>query len=336
MHNKNKNKLKQLFFYLLRRLKKIDRRTATFLFFVVISIVLWFFNALSKEYTSSIDMPVQFTGISNLYKVHTPLPQKLTLQITGQGFTLLRYKIFGSSTSFKYNLNSYFTDVSDSLLSIHIATQSSRKQIEQCFSEDITVGEVIPKTIDVFFSKLSFKKVAVRFAGEINFAPQFWLKGAVKISPDSMVIGGPKQILDTLTEICTNPVVFENIKQHEIKYSTVNDLGIFQIRNPEITIKLDVEKYTETTLRLPVKMINVPEKVNVMLFPDYADIKFLISLQEYEQLDTNFFQLIADFDQINRNSNREQVKIDLISHPSTVKILNMNPKEVILVMSVKR
>ena len=336
MYDKYKNQIKQFFLNLSRKFKKIDGRTTTFLFFVLVSTILWFLNALSKENTTNIKIPVQFTGISDEYKAHSPLPQHLTLQITGQGFTLLRYKVVKPLAPFKYDLKPYFIGSSDSLLTVKIVTQLSKKQIEQYFDDAVTVGEIEPRNIDAVFSKLSFKNVAVKFVGDIKFASQFWLKGKIEMVPDSMIIGGPKSILDTVNFIYIHPVSFENVRQKVTKQTTVDDKGIFQIQKPEVKVTLDAEKYTEATLRLPIKVLNEPEKVNVMLFPDHANVKFLISLHEYERIDTSFFQLVADFSQINHNSNREQIKIDLLSYPNTVKILNINPREVTFVISVKK
>jgi len=321
---------------LLRILKKINRRTVTFLIFVLISAVLWLLNALSKTYSTEISIPVQYVGTPNNYMSHSTMPQEFTLQVEGKGFTILRYKIIKTIIPFKFDLSSYFSMKKDSVIATKIATQTFKRQIEQYLYENITVEDINPKLIDATFSMITFKKVAVLFTGDIKFAPQYWLKGNIEITPDSIIIGGPKNILDTVNAVYTKTIQKNDIRQKTVKNTIVDNRGIFKILNPEVKITVNAEKFTETSLRLPIRTINEPLKTNVMLFPDNATVKFLISLQEFERIDTSNFQLVADLSQINYSPEQEQIKIDLISYPETVKILNINPREVSFVISVKK
>ena len=336
MEDKQNNPLTQSFFNQFKMFKKIDSHTITFLIFVVISAILWFLNALSKTYSTEISIPVQFTWMSNNYMLHSPAPKQFSLQINGTGFTILRYKAVMPLAPFKFDISSYFAGQNDSLINVTIVTQFSKKQIEQYFNESIVVDDIEPKNINATFSKMTFKKVAVRFVGDLKFAPQYWVKGDISISPDSIVIGGPKRILDTVCAIYTRPIQKKDIRQQIVKNIEIDDKGIFHIKNHEVKVVINVEKYTETSLRLPVTIINEPAKTNVMLFPDNATVKFLISIQECENIDMASFQLVADFSQINYNSDKEQIKIDLITYPETVKILSINPREATFVISVKK
>jgi len=324
------------FFRKLIKYLRVDNHTFTFIVFVIVSAILWLLNTLSKTYNTSMSIPVQFVWSSNDYMIHSPMPKQLTMQIEGTGFTILSYKTIMPLSSFRFDLSSHFEGKEDSVISANIVTQLVKKQIEQYFKENFIVDEIKPEKINASFSKMSFKKMAVQFAGDLKFESQYWLKGKILITPDSIIVGGPKNILDTTDVIYTKFLQFKDIRKQILKNTTIDTKGVFIVQNPEIKIVINTEKFTETSLRLPVTIVNEPPKSNVLLFPDYSTIRFLISIQELEQLDPSTFQLIADFNQTSYTSDKEQIKVDLITHPETVKILSINPREVTYIINLQK
>lgn len=54
-------------------------------------IVFWLFNALQQTYVTRIDYPIVFQGLVPAPELEEKLPQKITLEVAGEGWLLLRY-----------------------------------------------------------------------------------------------------------------------------------------------------------------------------------------------------------------------------------------------------
>ncbi len=75
----------------------IKRNVVTYGVCVIIATVLWFLNALNKEYTTEITYPIKYTELPKGKLLVSEPPKEMTLAIKAHGFALLRYSI---STSF--------------------------------------------------------------------------------------------------------------------------------------------------------------------------------------------------------------------------------------------
>ena len=334
---KNKTSFKRKYAKVMIRIRNTDNRTATFLFFLLISSVLWFLNALSKDYITEIETPIQIVGVPRDLRSHETLPTSITTQVSGRGFTLLRYIIASPNIPFKLDVDPYFAGYSNQQdVSFQVITQLVRKQIEQYYGGVFSVLDVYPRNINASFSKIEFKKVAVKFRGNIQFESQFWQKGPLKIEPDSIEIGGPKLIVDTVKWISTEKVNILNVNKFTTLKTKVDNQDIFEIDNSKIKISVDAEKFTESTLKVPIRVLNMPASYNVMLFPDYVMVKFLVSLDEYEHIDVDGFLPIVDYENMNTKGGKEKIKVDVVEQPESAKKVTIHPREVNYVIGVKR
>ena len=90
-------------YFKIERLKN-DKQIVVFLVCLLIATALWFLNALSKDYSTTISYPVKFVNPPSNQFVSNKLPQKFELQVEAHGFTLLRHKLSLSFSPIVINL----------------------------------------------------------------------------------------------------------------------------------------------------------------------------------------------------------------------------------------
>jgi hypothetical protein len=70
-----------------------NQRLIIFIICLILATILWFLNALSKNYTTQIAYPVRYIELpKNKFIINEP-PSNLQLRVNAHGFTLLRYKL---------------------------------------------------------------------------------------------------------------------------------------------------------------------------------------------------------------------------------------------------
>lgn len=328
--------LKRRYYKFLIWFRKSDKRSFIFLIFLLISGILWLLNALSKEYITEIDIPVQFTGTPRELRPHTPLPKNLTVHAKGKGFTLLSHKSSMQGT-FKYDIKPYFIGhKGESDVSIKIITELVKKQIEQYYGSSLSLIEIYPKTIDATFSRIIYKKVAVKFQGQLIFSPQFWQKGITTLTPDSIEIGGPEHVMDTVTTVQTQFKSIDKINSNITIKTMLDDKGVFEIPATEIEVHVVAEKFTEATAKLPIRVLNSPEKNNILLFPDHITVKYHIAIDDYEHIKKTDFLPIVDYNLMQINKGKEKIKVELIEYPDNARNIAIIPREVRYLIGNKR
>lgn len=75
----------------------INRNGLVFAFFLLLSFIFWYLNSLGKDLETDIRYPVKYVSIPKNRELKENLPQKLTLFMTGPGYSILRLKITGSA-----------------------------------------------------------------------------------------------------------------------------------------------------------------------------------------------------------------------------------------------
>ena len=77
----------------------LNKNVVIFAFFLFLSFIFWYLNSLGKEIKSDIRYPVSYINPPKGRVIAGELPSKLSLELKGQGYSLLKHKVFVNKTS---------------------------------------------------------------------------------------------------------------------------------------------------------------------------------------------------------------------------------------------
>jgi hypothetical protein len=307
------------------KLKK-DRRLIVFAVCLLIATALWFLNALSKNYTTTINYPVKYTNPpEEMFLTSTP-PKKFELKVEGYGFSLLRYKLILSPSPIVLNLASIHESYEGSGNIITIQSQSLIQRISQQVSNEISITEISPNVITLIFDSVATKTLPVKTNLITTFKPQFYLKNEITFQPESIKVSGPSAALDTISFLETESVNISEIDENIEKVVRVKSPLNTELSTDKVLVKIPVEKFTEKELTIPVEIKNKPEDVSVKLFPSEVKVSFLVGMSNYESTTTNNFKITVDFNQADNSSETLDVTVD--SQPQFIQSLRVSPQSV--------
>lgn len=305
---------------------KDDKQVVVFLVCLFIATALWFLNALSKDYSTTISYPVKYVGAPpNQFLANEP-PTKLELKVDAHGFTLLRHKLNLSFSPIVLNLSNITRDVEPIGGFYTISTNSLLRRISSQVSNEITISEVQPEIIRIFLDSLKTKSVPVKADIELDFKPQFNLKNPVSVVPENIRITGPATIIDTLNFLKTEYKLYDKLDGAIERSVSVEHPENVTLSPEKVVVKIDVEKFTEKELKVPVRIKNKPENVNVKLFPSEIKLSFLVGLSDFEDITAADFNVAVDYNSITPESRNMEVSIE--SKPSFIQLLRFAPETV--------
>ncbi|WP_372642769.1 hypothetical protein [Ancylomarina sp.] len=307
---------------------KANKKLVTYMFFVVLATIFWFLNALSKEYTTTVNYPVTYRDFPSKKILSNELPPRLKLTVRAKGFDLLRYKLtFFQSLNFPVNeyTNNKMEKVGDN--NFLFSTDRMTSQVAAQFSSAISVTHISPDTINFQFSSLVEKKIPVHLNSELKFEPQFRLGGDIVLKPDSIWVIGAHSIIDSVKQVET-----EMLELKKLNKTRKKKLGFIKIEGLEfvqekVEVELPVERFTEAQKQVSLKVINLPDSVFLRLFPHEIKMSYLVGLKDYETITAEQFELEIDYSTIDRTTNK--VKVNHKSSPLNVSNVSFYPKEVV-------
>lgn len=295
----------------------LNRKFLVFLFFVAIATVFWLLNALSKEYTATIDHPIRYYNFPKEKVLVGKLPTSIEIKINAFGFSILKYK-YKLRTSFDaIDLDVKqlgLRKVSGTKSRYYILTRYERERISKQLKKEIKLLEVYPDTIYFDLADIVYNKVPVIPIVKFELDKQTMLNGDITVEPDSIQVSGPQTIIDTVSAVRTD---FQDLKI--LSNTITRNIGIQSIEGVKydtkrVIVKVPAEKFTEHTFSKQLKIINLPDSLVIKTFPSKIDISYQVALSNFEKVIAEDFILIADFNDTKSSiSNKIKVELDTAS-----------------------
>jgi len=314
---------------------RIERRYTEFGVFILISAFFWLLNALSKDYTTTISLPVLYINLPEDKQLTNELPNAISLRAQGHGFDLLKQKFGIHIFPYKIDVGSLmvFRKKTPNQQRYTIFCKDLRSEIDATIDAQLLVKEILPDSIPLIFSPIELKKIAVKPKIKLEFAPQHQLHGKLKLTPDSIFVSGPQAVLDTLEAIYTEKLALKNINsstQRNLKLVAPDKISL---KKQRAVVGIQVDRFTEHSLNIPVVLKNKSHFKRVALLQKTVSVKFIVGLSDYNSIRPEDFYVSALLPA--HDSIPEKLNVALETFPSSVSILSVSPKQVDYIIQKK-
>lgn len=277
---------------------------------IVTATTFWFFNALNDNYSTRITYPIKFTYPDSALVEVEELPKKVSINVSGGGWNLLRKTFWFTITPVEVPLEDPVETkyiLGNSLYSL-IADQMTEIQLN--FIENDTLKIDIDSLISTR-SKLTVDST------KINLAEGYQIISKIKLSHDSASFSGPERFIKNIPNTITIDLEEENISSNTSKEIYLPTFGSSLVnRNPvEVKVEFSVAKFIKQELMLPFEKINAPNDSNSYIFKDsLARISFKIREELAGNYDLDSIKLFVDFNNIQPSDSTILPEAEILPH----------------------
>ena len=273
-----------------------DKKVRLFFIFLLLSFFFWFLSKLSKEYTTTIPFQTTFTHQPKDKNIFTNDQQTISITLKSTGFDLLK-------NTFKKSVSIDLSNSKNKNGKAIINLKEQFPKIQEQFGNRVQIIRIEPEILEFDYGKLNTKKVKVIPNLSLNYKSGYYLSEPLKIKPDSIVISGPKEIIDTIQYISTNKIILNDLQSDFEK-----ELIPVKPKNKNIKYNLEqikvfgkVEKNTEGEITLPIHIIGT-NGTNVKTFENQVTAKYKVSLNNYDKVKASDFRIICDYGKTKKDS----------------------------------
>lgn len=280
-------------------------------------------------------MPVQYTNLPrNKVLVKAP-PSSIDIKMEATGFTLLRHQIKLTINPLNFNVRAFTDNLMNksNVNTYKVASDRFIPQFSRQVSSEIKLIDISPDTLYFVFDQVVTEKKPIVQHFEITFENQFFLLDSITFDPDSVMVRGPKMLVDTLDHVTTKRQRFKHLNASVKRNVAIDDIDQLEIDPRRVVVNIPVSQYTEYSEKIPITEFNVPDSVRLVTLPGKIDITCLVALTEYKSLSPSSFLIGVDYNQVNDSNNSLPVKI--YNYPGHVKNLKFNPTEVKFIIEKK-
>ena len=303
----------------LRQLPTKDRFKFFFLF-ILLSFIFWFSTKLSNTYQIEQSFSIHWNNIPKGIVLNHD-SSELVLSITASGIEILWYRLFKNKISLVLNKNIFIGKEA------FVSIDNERFNIQQQLFDNTILNQITTPVIKITYARLGVKKVKITSDPILKFRAGYLSDSPLTISPDSLLVRGSQDVLDTLTIVKTVSFIMENVFESFQKVIALENLTNLQFDIQEVNIKQEVSRYSEKQFILPIEIINIPKSVKVKLFPPTGTLKATMPLTLLNGFNARDFMLVVDYELILKNE-LTHLPIRLVKQPSQVKKVILEPKTV--------
>jgi hypothetical protein len=301
-----------------------------FLVCLVISILMWFMIILSRESISSLEYSVKYSNLPEGMALLNSPDSLVTFMVSKGGLEMIALKYFTRRKPLEVDLNVLDLKPQGQFYISSFSTSRLASSLHRRFMLTEELISISPEEIFFRFELLSGKMVPVVPRVNLHFQKLFKQSGNIKTIPDSVKIVAPKGVLNKISLVETVPVSLKEISG-EVRFKAdvaLPDPAVnIQVYPSEVEVVVPAEKFTEITIELPVE--SESPGVDLKTFPGRVRVTFWVALSDYGRIDDVMFRAVAD---ISESPQKNRAPVKLISLPSFIEVIKIEPKEVEFLM----
>lgn len=316
--------------------KLFNRNVAVFSFFLLLSFIFWFINALNKNIDSTINYPVRYINFPDNLALVNELPDRLSLDVNGPGYSVLKTRLSGNRAPLVIDVSNWGRSVrdNDTEQEFFIYSFNLRESFIRQVRGDFDINAIRPDTLNFVFDKVISKKVPVK--PDIKIVPQrqFMVTGNLVSEPDSVSLTGPGTVIDTITSVRTKYYEFDQINEKVTKSLDIETLSKVGISHKNVEVTVPVEQFTEHIMEVGISILNEPDTADVRLFPDAVSIYFNIPLSDYDRIQDIPVEAVVDMEGLDIRK-VQSLKVEIINLPSFISAVRYKPRRVEYIIEKK-
>lgn len=156
------------------------------------AIIFWIMNALNKDgYSQKISFPLQFSYNDSLYIPTQPLPEKISVNVSGNGWNLLRKTFALDINPIKYSI---IKPLKTRLLNTGTLTDSLTDYIK-----DVKVNYVVADRFELEFDRKVSKDFIIKVdSANISLKDRYVITSLINVNPRRITLTGPESVLEEM------------------------------------------------------------------------------------------------------------------------------------------
>ena len=297
--------------------------------FFFVSSTFWILTKLSEDYNSKLRLEIIIINLPNDYIIKKQNVNSTEVLIKASGFELFYNKLFQN----KLILDLEEEKIIDNKLVIDF--DKNKFKLKESLNSNTNIGDFYPNQIIIELEEVLEKSVPIVLGNELKIKSGYGLRNPIILFPDSIKVSGPLNEISKISSVSafinTNINIendytadYEIVKNKNFTYEFLTGNAVFNI-----------DRYSEKTIKIPIKVRGIPDSLELKLYPDKVDVSFQSSVKKLKNINKDDFIISVTFDSKKKLFSKE-LDISIDSFPSSLKNLKISHKKVEFLIKNKK
>lgn len=300
-----------------------SREFLVFLVLLVAVFFYWYLVNMGEEHESEYTFEPVLEHVPADVIITEPLPTLLTVTFKDKGEKILEYRA-------RKTLRHLSIDYREAMPTgghYVLTGQALRDLLSEQFASSAQILTYTPDTLQCYAVPAEGRRLPVKVNGIIAADNEHVING-IHLTPDSVTMHAPRAVLDTMHAVYTTRTTFVQLADSVSQMLALKGpaRGCLSIPS-EVRLDVAVSPYVEKTLELPIQPYMCPFGQTLKAFPSRAKVSFLVSLNEFRNVDVDDFELVVNYNNLDEN-HTGKARLELLRKPADIRAIVIDPEEV--------
>ena len=242
---------------------------------LLIACLVWGMHTFSLEYSASVPCAVRVvTGLTG-YAPEATARETLSLRGKATGFYLLKARGTRRPLQLTVSVEArHFRPEEGQEDTFVLPVSELREKLVEQLGERLVIDFLEPEQLTFVFTPQSFVKVPVEASFDLGFRSQYMQVGQVHLKPDSVQVYGAVKELQRITKVRTRSLSRTGVDKPLQGYIPLEIHSGLRLDAERVWYEVEVDRYVETTLTLPVSVRGAPAEHPLMVLPSQVEVTF--------------------------------------------------------------
>jgi hypothetical protein len=268
--------MRRLYDRLLKSLNISGRDLAVFLLALLLAFSIWLIHNLALKYnnylTASVKAECNLEGHTNI-SLNT---SDVIARCRATGYKAIMSDIKARRRPVTVNFNPSVMRHKEGDL-FYVLSSDLTEYTHLIYGDGVTLEYFVSDSVFFRFPEVDHKKVPVHPVYSVSYMPQHINMGELEVIPDSVTLYGQARTLENIDKVMTEPIKHTSLSSDIQGVVNIEKIEDVRMSVSEVHYLLDVTRFVEMKVTLPVKVENVPSDKKLIPFPSKADVIMRLS-----------------------------------------------------------
>ena len=208
------------------------------------------------------------------------------------------------------------------------------KDLQDRLNGSLAINRVLSDSIFFVFDLKVSRIISVKPKLNFSIARGFILLDSIEVIPNELEVFGALSILDTLSAIETElSELGELSKSRKFKASISKKYigGDAKTSYDSVLVVINVDKITEKRFMLTPELLNVPDSLEMLTFPNGIEVIAQIPLSMFDEVVESDFKMVVDYNKLEEGY--MLLPVELESWNPIAENISIKPQKVEIVLT---
>lgn len=255
------------------------RRFLTFLIFVVISALFWAILALNDYIQDDIKVKIQLANVPDSITFITDPPEDVHVMVRDRGTSLWRNGVF-SRPVIELNFREFAKDGK-----FYVSRGELVGGAKKLFGQSASIISMSLDSIMLTYTMNPGKRVPVEVNYDITAAVGKIISGKPKVSPQGVLVYGSRDALDSILKVTTDRLRDQDLQESKTYVVKLKKIPGVRLEPAEVKVRIEVEPLVRKQALVNITIDNLPEGVDLLLFPSTANVEYYLPMSKFGNSD---------------------------------------------------